>query len=219
MAAAAVGRAELYGQKRRADDELEGEQPLTKKFGRLRIGRYSNPADTTKPIATTTSHVSVLPEAPRVSPFDGDGDGMQVDDTKTRVYINDLEREIAEIEAEERNHVVEFLPEIEKKLMAIPESVLNYKPDNELVLYRLPRVLSISEEEDATRSVIADARERAREKSLADLRKKEQEGKAMTIDADGHGIHMPQLEIFGTIPPQQASVPPYDDVDAMEIDD
>lgn len=35
---AAVGRAELHGHKRRADDELEGEQPLTKKFNRLRIG-------------------------------------------------------------------------------------------------------------------------------------------------------------------------------------
>ncbi|EER28673.1 hypothetical protein D8B26_001050 [Coccidioides posadasii str. Silveira] len=207
---AAVGRAELHGQKRRADDELEGEQPLTKRFGRLRIGRVLGAPDAAGHVATPAAHPAALPTARRACKFNEDG--MQIDDTKTRVYINDLESEIAEIEAEEKDHAIEFLPEIEKKLMAIPKSVLNPKPDNELVLYRIPRSLSIPEEEDRVRSVIADARGRAREKSLADAKEAEEEEETNSSGLDDTCIHATPWRNIHTNEPDD---PLYD---AMEID-
>lgn len=137
---------------------------------------------------------------------------MQVDDTKTRVYINDLDREIAEIEAEEKRHAVHFLPEIEKELMAIPESVLKHRPDNELVLYRLPQSISISEEEDKVRAVMADVRERAREKSLADAN-----ANGAELQEKSASLHVPPVEMDPIDVPD--GIPSDIEVDPMDIDD
>ncbi|KAI1941832.1 hypothetical protein LOZ66_001313 [Ophidiomyces ophidiicola] len=129
--------SERVAPKRPAGDQLEHEQPLAKRFGRLRIGHPLSTA--VQSVATTaTGRTDLLPQARRTK-----DDGMQVDDTKTRVYINDLESEIAEIEATERLQHVEFLPEIEKTLMAIPKSVLNYKSETEPARDRIPRALNI----------------------------------------------------------------------------
>jgi hypothetical protein len=88
---------------------------------------------------------------------------MMLDDTKDTIYIHDLEKELAEIEAEEQD--IAFIPEIEKKLTAIPKSVLrDRKPaNNELVLYRLPASLTVPEDKDSVRRAVADARRRARD--------------------------------------------------------
>lgn len=88
---------------------------------------------------------------------------MLLDDTKDKVYIHDLDKEIEDLETEEQD--VAFLPEIEKQLTAIPKSVLREKKpvNNELVLYRLPTSLTVSEDKDSVRRAIADSRRRARE--------------------------------------------------------
>lgn len=88
---------------------------------------------------------------------------MLLDDTKDKVYIHDLDKEIEDLETEERD--VAFLPEIEKRLTAIPKSVLrNTKPvSNELVLYRLPTSLTVSEDKDSVRKAVADSRRHAQE--------------------------------------------------------
>lgn len=112
----------------------------------------ARPAGTTTLPSTTSQRSSLT------------ADSMLLDDTKDKVYIHDLEKEIADIETGEQD--VAFLPEIEKQLNAIPKSVLSEeeKPaNNELVLYRLPTSLTVSEDKDSVRRAIADVRRRARE--------------------------------------------------------
>lgn len=96
---------------------------------------------------------------------------MQLDNTKDKVYIHNLDDELAEIESEEEKLV--FLPDIEKKLGMmgkIPKSVLlgeGYPaPSNEVVLYSVPSSLSVPKEQDNVRKAIIESRARAREKQL-----------------------------------------------------
>jgi len=101
-----------------------------------------------------------------VEPVDG---SMELDDTKHKVYIYNLDDELSsESEAEDGKLV--FLPDIEKHLRdnRIPPSVLA-SPDGELagmqlVLYSEPASLSVPEEQDSVRKAIVEARARVREK-------------------------------------------------------
>jgi hypothetical protein len=93
---------------------------------------------------------------------------MLLDDTKHTTYVYDLDAELNEIEAHEQH--ISFLPDIECTLNAIPKSVLKEpKPDNEIVLYRVPSSLTVPEEKDCVRKAILESRERAR------IRRKENE--------------------------------------------
>ena len=91
---------------------------------------------------------------------------MNLDDFRDRIYIHDLDEEIADIESEDEKLI--FLPDIEKHLTRIPASVLvaqNPPPSgNEVVLYGVPESLSVSPEQDLVRKAIAETRARAREK-------------------------------------------------------
>ncbi len=95
---------------------------------------------------------------------------MQVDETKDRVYIRNLDEELADVESEEERLV--FLPDIEKKLNEIPKSVLlgeSYPSiGTELVLYGVPASLSVPEEHDKVRKAIIESRARVREKQIHD---------------------------------------------------
>lgn len=96
---------------------------------------------------------------------------MQVDDTETRVFVRDLDSELAELEAREQDekNKIEFLPDIEKKLNGIPKGLLrdndksSTDEDQQLVLYRVPPSLSIPEDKDSVRRAMVEARRRAAE--------------------------------------------------------
>lgn len=93
---------------------------------------------------------------------------MQLDDTKDRVYIHNLDDELADIESDEEKLI--FLPDIEKKFNTIPRHILiGEKRDSnqELVLYNLPPSLSVPVEQDNVRKAILEARQRAKEKATA----------------------------------------------------
>ena len=96
-------------------------------------------------------------------------DTMQLDDTKDKVYIHNLDEQLAEIEDEEK---MVFLPDIEKKLGKIPHYLLtgDLRPtaENQMVLYGVPASLSVPEEQDNVRKAIIESRARAREKQLLD---------------------------------------------------
>lgn len=97
-----------------------------------------------------------------------DNDSMQVDDTRDRVYVHDLDAELAEVDTEERGLV--FLPDIEQYFSKLPKQVLEHKKDGdhegqELVLYGVPKSLTVDEERDSVRKAIIDARQRARDKA------------------------------------------------------
>lgn len=106
-------------------------------------------------------------QPPRNSNLD---DSMQLDDTKDRIYIHNLDEELSEIQSDEEKLV--FLPDIEKKLSEIPKSVLlgESRPSvkNEMILYGVPTSLSIPKEQDNVRKAIIESRARAREKQIND---------------------------------------------------
>lgn len=99
---------------------------------------------------------------------------MRLDDTKHKVYIYDLDKELEEIESSEDENRLVFLPDIEKRLLnkRIPSSVLANK-DGELagmnrsqamVLYDIPHSLTLTDEKDSVRKAILESRRRTQEK-------------------------------------------------------
>jgi hypothetical protein len=102
-------------------------------------------------------------------------DAMQLDDTKHKVYIYSLEDELAESDPQDDRLI--FLPDIEKRMTRIPQSILKGSrqttvapPTNtEVVLYNVPSSLSVPKEHDNVRKVIIEARARARERQAQEM--------------------------------------------------
>lgn len=88
---------------------------------------------------------------------------MNVDDSRDRIYIANIDDELADIESDEEKMV--FIPDIEKRLMKIPKSVLYGKESssagNEVVLYGVPESLSVPPDKDIVRKAIIESRARA----------------------------------------------------------
>lgn len=151
---------------------------------------YSHFANTQKPPSLSDAafmtdrsphHQTILNDRQRE-----DEESMTVDDTPNRVFITNLASEIAQIEADEAaSKYTVFLPDIDKKVSALPQHLLNNyheppslssvsptmpSPSTALVLYRDPTSITVPEEEDAVRKAIIAARQRAREKAAEDQR-------------------------------------------------
>ena len=139
---------------------------------------------------------------------------MQLDDTRYRVYISNLDDELSSDDAKDENIV--FLPQVEKRLTKIPRSVMaSSSPpvtstNQELVLYRVPTSSSYPEESDSVRRVIMETRARAQElhaknsRVLESDRRSDQDG--LRADNDAHHV---QPNNF---------IPEVEDPDAMEIE-
>ena len=97
---------------------------------------------------------------------------MQLDDTKDKVYIHNLDAELLDVESDEERPL--FIPDVEKKLSKIPQSVLTgrYPPitNTQMVLYSTPSSLSVPKEQDSVRRAILDSRARTREKQSQELK-------------------------------------------------
>lgn len=136
---------------------------------------------------------------------------MQVDDTKDRIFIHNLDDELANIDSEEERLV--FLPDIEKKLGKIPKSVLlgesHPSTGNEMVLYGVPTSLSVPEEHDKVRKAIIESRARAREKQIHDAELPLVNGEKHSNRADT----LPGLSVAS----DQHFAEVEEDEDAMEI--
>ena len=98
---------------------------------------------------------------------------MQLDDSKHKVYIYNIDDELSSSESEAEDGKVIFLPDIERALRAnrIPpvvrandEGQLGGKniEDMQLVLYNVPSSLTVAPEHDSVRKAILEARARAR---------------------------------------------------------
>ena len=164
--------------KRKADEDLGNEQRLAKRFDLLNLGKTD--LLTQKPrgqklMRSTEQNGKLYLPVQHTPPARTDGnnesESMQLDDTKDKVYIHNLDDELADIESEEEKLV--FLPDIDKKLGMmgkIPKSVLlgegHPSTGNEMVLYSVPSSLSVPEEQDKVRKAIIESRARAREKQL-----------------------------------------------------
>ncbi|KAL8671668.1 MAG: hypothetical protein Q9168_003848 [Polycauliona sp. 1 TL-2023] len=140
------------GQKRHADDNLDSEQRLSKRFNLLNLDHNGK------------LYLPVQGNAPTNGP--DQNESMQLDDTKEKIYIHNLDAELADLESDEDNPI--YLPDIEKKLSKIPRSVLMGRnppiTNNQMILYNVPSSLSVPQEQDNVRRAIIDTRARARQK-------------------------------------------------------
>lgn len=135
-----------------------------------------------RPTTTTTANSlnHQIPEAEGQIEVEDDGEDMQLDDTRHKVYIYNLDDELSssdgESSADEGGRLM-FLPDIQKHLMQnrIPPSVLANSEGElagmQMVLYREPTSLSVPEEQDSVRRAIIEARHRLREKQGGEQRK------------------------------------------------
>ncbi|KAH0539110.1 hypothetical protein FGG08_004348 [Glutinoglossum americanum] len=99
-------------------------------------------------------------------------DTMQLDDTKYKMYIYNLEDELAECDSPEEKLI--FLPDIEKHMSKIPQSILRppqqpISTNTDVVLYNVPTSLSIPKEQDSVRKAIIETRARARERQAQEI--------------------------------------------------
>lgn len=127
------------------------------------------------PSEASTRHApdqSLRQDSFNTGPSQDADDYMPLDDTADRIWVHDLDAEIAAIEAEEakQNGGIQ-LSEAGKEYSKIPEHLLKQggsAPDRaanmQMILYRDPISISVPEEDDAVRKTIIEARRRMREK-------------------------------------------------------
>ncbi|KAJ4393860.1 hypothetical protein N0V93_003076 [Gnomoniopsis smithogilvyi] len=141
------------------------------------------PTNTTDTTTTTTTNTPAISEE----------EPMQLDDTKHKVYIYNLDDELSDSDTESstpREGRLVFLPDIEKHLRAnripVPRPIVPNR-DGELagmqmVLYQPdgPKSISVPKEQDSVRRAIVAARERVREKQAL-------ERSGSTYNAGGNG--------------------------------
>jgi hypothetical protein len=132
---------------------------------------FTAPPPTRESTSTSTSTRRKALRAAKPAPSDGD-DMMQLDSSKHKVYIYDLDAELSDSESSDDGRLV-FLPDIEKHLretrippvvLANSEGELAGNDLKQLVLYHVPSSLSVPEERDSVRKAIIEARARARER-------------------------------------------------------
>jgi len=119
-------------------------------------------------------------------------DVMQLDDSKHKVYIYDIDAELSDSSESDDGKLV-FLPDIEKHLREsrIPPSVLansegELAGNNQLVLYNIPSSLTVPEEQDSVRKAIIETRARARAKQ--DEKRNEEIRNAQTTVTPVNGV-------------------------------
>ena len=159
----------------------------------------------------TASPTNGVPNANHASP----SELMQVDDTRDRVYIHDLDAELADDESNDEKLV--FLPDIEKRFTKIPQQVLTGRLDDqdhqELVLYGVPKSLTVDEGHDSVRKAIIEARHRATEKAVEEARQAD-----MNRQYD-HNEYVPAAETaHGYNTGYEEEYEAQQDPDAMDID-
>ncbi|ELR05885.1 hypothetical protein GMDG_07658 [Pseudogymnoascus destructans 20631-21] len=154
--------------KRKAETLNFNDDRLSKKLSTLNLDHNADHLHASVEQRPNTLPALKTPERQQV-----DDDTMRLDDTKHKVYIYDLDKELEEIESSDDENKLVFLPDIEKRLLnrRIPSSILANK-DGELagmnqsqamVLYDIPHSLTLTDEKDSVRKAILESRRRAQE--------------------------------------------------------
>ncbi|UKZ75457.1 hypothetical protein TrVFT333_003142 [Trichoderma virens FT-333] len=207
---------ERQRRKRKAETLDNDRERLSKRLSRLNIEPKSKlhvPVET--PAIATTSSTCPKPTSDET---------MQLDDSKHKVYIYDLDAELSS-DSENDDGKLVFLPDIEKHLRQnrIPRHILANDEGElagmQLVLYSDPKSLSVPEEKDGVRRAIIEARQRAREGQ----KKLDKPGE---ISSSATPPQMPSQTHFqtaaGAIPHGDSAPAPFvhvdDACDAMEVD-
>ncbi|KAK5696844.1 hypothetical protein LTR97_008150 [Elasticomyces elasticus] len=225
--------SKVLGQKRKQgpdDSSLNDQQRFTKRFNLLSIdGSNSSNSNSNLYIPVNNPAAAQngppLPQHPRRQNGDGQEEElMQVDSTPTRVYIHDLDAELAEDDSPTSSHPpLVFLPDIEARLSRLPRQVLLNRDDEresqQLVLYATPKSLTVDEGHDVVRKAILEARQRAQEKSVeeARMRQVDMEARYGTISGvASNAVGMPEMA-HGYSVGYGADAEDDEDPDAMDI--
>ncbi|KAJ4417700.1 hypothetical protein N0V85_001743 [Neurospora sp. IMI 360204] len=220
--------------KRKADSHPENER-LAKRMSLLNLehGGHKLYVPVENPQAAISFSPSFIPSA--TSPPSSssqtigqdDTEYMQCDNTKHKVYIYNIEDELAsDSEAEPDGGKLVFLPDIEKHLRQnrIPtQALLNTQssfvdPDilnKQLVLYSLPASITVPEEQDSVRKAILEARARMQEKHLMGsqlLQQQQMQQVNNGLTDTMQSIHPESLPQFG------GTAAGDEDDDAMDLD-
>lgn len=202
------------GVKRVADESNDDALRFTKRFNLLSLDpRANGNSNYYIPVTPSPSNDAQIPSHGGL--VQHEDDSMSVDDTRHRVYVQNLDAELAEIEANEPDERLIFLPDIEKHFSRIPEHILSNPQDaarqqQELVLYSVPKSLTLDESQDSVRKAILEARQRARDKAAEEARHQEMERQY----AEGDGDVVETAHGYGSGYEQ----PPDEDPDAMDIE-
>lgn len=160
-----------------------------------------------------------------------DTEYMQCDNTKHKVYIYNIEDELAsDSEAEPDGGKLVFLPDIEKHLRQnrIPtQALLNTQssfvdPDilnKQLVLYSVPASITVPEEQDSVRKAILEARARVREKHLMESQQLQQQQMQQQLQQVNNGLTDTMQSVHpGSLPQFGGASAGDEDDDAMDLD-
>lgn len=153
------------------------------------------------------------------APAQGGDESMQVDDSKHKVYIYDLDAELSSDSDTDDGRLV-FLPDIEKHLREnrIPRRILANDQGElagmQLVLYSDPKSISVPEEKDGVRRAIIEARQRAREGQ----RKPDNAGEMRSNGTASHASSLTAETMPHSNPAPALFFPADDACDAMEVD-
>ena len=139
---------------------------------------------------------------------------MQVEDTKDKVYIFDLNKELAEVESGEDTPV--FIPDIEKHIMKLPKSLLigddvKAAASKQMILYRPPPSFAVQADKDAVRKAIIESRRRGQEKQATQI----PESPNGFVSSRSHGGVL-KAQLDGRIKGGTSLVVIDDDPDAMD---
>lgn len=207
---------------RKRKAESQDNERLSKRLSLLNIEQNGQklyvPVESPHLQPTTSKTLTQIPE----------GDAMELEDTKHKVYIYDLDAELADGSEPDDGRLV-FLPDIEKHLAKnrIPSALLartnnDEGADMQLVLYQEPSSLSVPQEFDSVRKAIAETRAR--------LRQKQQEGVPSPPAPSGPRIPNGLNNLANDVPIQPApmssssssdpwgAAAPEADPDAMDVD-
>ncbi|KAK2046854.1 hypothetical protein LZ31DRAFT_178218 [Colletotrichum somersetense] len=146
---------------------------------------------------------------------------MQLDDTKHKVYIFNMDDELSSSESEPDDGKLVFLPDMEKHLRTtrIPPSLLaNHEGQlagMQVVLYNEPVSLTVPPEQDSVRKAIVESRTRMRERQRL-----EREGKGSPVQIPPPFVSQQPASAIIPNPPtlSEASASVDYDPDAMDVD-
>ncbi|KAI8263605.1 hypothetical protein K4K58_012972 [Colletotrichum sp. SAR11_239] len=222
--------------RRKRKAESQDNERLSKRLSLLNLAEKNGQklyVPVENPIASASNaSPDVIPSAtPSSTPHSGrrrrdrkppaDDEVMQLDDSKYKVYIYDIDDELSSSESEPEEGKLVFLPDIEKHLRAtrIPPHILANDEGQlagmQMVLYNEPTSLTIPQEQDSVRKAIVESRARMRERQRL-----EREGKGEPVQMPPPFIpqqHIPPPPAEFVSAPQ-ASAPAEYDPDAMDMD-
>ncbi|KAH8592097.1 hypothetical protein B0O99DRAFT_245255 [Bisporella sp. PMI_857] len=227
------------GKIRKRKAENQDNERLSKRLSLLNLERNGQvlyvPVEEPSVSATTTSKP--------ITPTQGQSNDelMQVDDTKHRVFIYNLDDELSDSETSDDGKIV-FLPDIEKHLREsrIPPSILANSEgelaghNQQLVLYNVPSSLTVPAEQDSVRKAIIETRARARARQQEKREAEAQTPQTVNTNSNRGGgigiedwhngrmaeISLPSTTISianGTVFPIGAANSMDDDPDAMDL--